>query len=259
MNRLQLAQYLRRECQMAGSNTLETPTTTLNQVGELKQIVDYIDLAYQIIQTEHDDWLFMRKNFSFNTVIGQQTYGAASIADDFEYFESLLDFRIFNGLYNVSGGESVTVGGETITVGGEAVSLLETTDNESLEENYLFQLPWEDFYTYYKIGGMRYQTGIPQYYSVNPSHQMELFQIPDGIYTVLGQYVRTPHVMTADDSEPIFKARYHMAIVWKALELYGSYNEEPNRESKGEEQYERILTKMFHNELPKFSVGEPLA
>lgn len=259
MNKLQLVQRFRREAGVAGSNTLTTPTTTVDQKGELGQLVDYIDLAYQIIQTEHDHWLFMRKNFFFNTTSGVQEYSAASIADDFEYFETLFDYRVWNGIYVVSGGEEVTVGGETVTVGGETVTIDASSTNQALTENYLFELPWEDFYTYYKIGGQRYTEGLPTYYSINPSHNIELYQVPDGSYTIGGQYVRTPHEMTEDDDEPIFKERYHWAIIWKALELYGSYNEEPNRESKGEEQYERILTKMTHNELPKFDIGEPLA
>ena len=259
MNKLLMAQNLRRECHIGGSNTLNTPTTTQNQVGQLLQVVDLIDLAYQIIQTEHDDWLFMRKNFSFNTISGTQEYSAASLATDFDYFETLLHFRIFNGVYQVVGGEEVTAGDETVTVSGESLTASAEAANQLLSEGYLFEIPWEDFYTHYKVGGARYQTGLPMYYSINPEGNIELFPIPSGEFTVMGQYVRTPHVMTDDAHVPIFKERYHWAIVWKALELYGSYNEEPNRESKGEEQYDRIYTKMCHRELPRFDVGGPLA
>lgn len=52
--RLQLCQRLRQEAGMGPSG----PATTLNQVGELKRCVDWIDGAWEAIQQDHN-WSFL--------------------------------------------------------------------------------------------------------------------------------------------------------------------------------------------------------
>ena len=54
MNRLELVKRLRQEAGVAGTG----PTTTLNQTGELKRLVDWIDGAWNDLQQKHN-WDFL--------------------------------------------------------------------------------------------------------------------------------------------------------------------------------------------------------
>jgi hypothetical protein len=70
LNFLQLAQKLRQEAGIAGTG----PSTTAGQVGELGRVVDWINQAYIDIQEKHDDWNFLRFEFSLPLTIGQAIY-----------------------------------------------------------------------------------------------------------------------------------------------------------------------------------------
>ena len=75
MNYLQLATRLRQEAQMSGTG----PVTVLNQVGQMKLVVDWVNQAYEAIQNLHDDWDYLRTDFSFNTIADVQDYSEAAI------------------------------------------------------------------------------------------------------------------------------------------------------------------------------------
>ena len=57
MNQLQLVQRLQLECGVSG-----TVTTAQNQIGSIGRLVTWINQAWDDIQTEHDDWIWMRSS-----------------------------------------------------------------------------------------------------------------------------------------------------------------------------------------------------
>src|SRR4051812_26189101 len=119
MNRLQLCQRLALECGVSGALT-----STLNQPGEFDRIVTWIDQAWNDLQTEHDDWDWMRSSnilgqgCSFPTTAGGFTYalgaGAGKVGIDPDVFGkwALETFRC-NTTLNV--GILATEGGFYIT------------------------------------------------------------------------------------------------------------------------------------------------
>ena len=62
MNRLQLVQRLALECGVSGDIT-----TTINQTGEALRLVTWVDQGWENLQTEHDDWDWMRSS----NILGQ--------------------------------------------------------------------------------------------------------------------------------------------------------------------------------------------
>lgn len=76
MNRLQLVQRLRQEAGVAGTG----PTTTLNQTGELRRLVDWVDAAWAEIQRMHK-WDFMWEQATV-TIPASNYKVAGSIAAD---------------------------------------------------------------------------------------------------------------------------------------------------------------------------------
>ena len=61
MNRLQLARALRQYAGIAAGSTGNAPSSTLNQTGEYKRVVDWVDEAWAQLQREHK-WNFQWEN-----------------------------------------------------------------------------------------------------------------------------------------------------------------------------------------------------
>ena len=73
MNFLALAQRLRQEAGASGTG----PLTTVNQAGESRRFVDWVAAAYQDIQSQREDWQWMRRTCAFPLVSGQLAYTPA--------------------------------------------------------------------------------------------------------------------------------------------------------------------------------------
>lgn len=74
MNFLQLCQRLRQECGGSGDG----PTTTVNQAGESKQFIDWVNQAYLEIQEERRDWQWLWNEAQLQVTQGINTYSLAS-------------------------------------------------------------------------------------------------------------------------------------------------------------------------------------
>lgn len=231
MNRLQLAQQLHRLCEIAGSIT-----STVNQTNEVADMVNFLDLAYEIIQNQRESWYFLHNDFSFNTVSGTDTYAKTVVTDLAEWrfdpeYESLRFYLTASGLD---------------------------------AEQRMYLMEWNDFRRIYKFGQSRNTTGKPQYFAIKPDESMAIYPTPDDIYTIEGEYYKIPDIMrevlpdSIDDYVPIFPPRFHMAIVWKALELWAIIAEEPNKVSMGEMEFNRVFSELEFDQHDRVKFGPPL-
>lgn len=220
MNFLQLVQRFHTEASMAGA----APSTVVGQTGEAARAVNWIETAYEDIQSSNPDWKFLREDFSFPTVSGTSVYPSTTETDLSSWITD--DLRVY---------------------------LAETDETE------LIYLAWPDFKVGCLFGSSRSQTGKPYMVSVNPDEALVLWPIPDAIYTVNGSYRKTAQAMTVDASVPILPAQFHMAIVWRALMFYGAFENAPEVYSHAINEYNRILSRMEINQLPEIVWGAPLA
>lgn len=83
MNKLALCQRLATEAEVSGASSGTLPSATTGQTGEMLQVVRDIENAYEELQNLRPNWLFMREDFSFNTVSGTAAYTptAAGLTD----------------------------------------------------------------------------------------------------------------------------------------------------------------------------------
>lgn len=72
MTFLELVNDLRREASVSGSAV----TTTINQTGESRRLVEWIKRAYTEIQNIYFDWRFLRVKSTFTTVANNDTITA---------------------------------------------------------------------------------------------------------------------------------------------------------------------------------------
>ncbi|MCP4607743.1 MAG: hypothetical protein GY845_03360 [Planctomycetes bacterium] len=228
MNFLQLAQRLHQEAGLSGSG----PTTTVDQVGILKQVVDWINTAYIDVQSQHAIWHFMQDDFSFQTTASKREY---SIADtgvtDLETWK-LDDYGSFR-VYLTSSGVA--------------------------NEQYMYQLLWDDYRQMYLYGATRTAEGLPNYVSVQPDEGLNLYLVPDDIYTIVGEYYKVPAELSGDTDVPIIPSQFHMIIVWRALMFYAGYDAANEKYAMGKTEYKKLLMRLEIDQLPQITFGGPLA
>ena len=200
MNFLQLCQRLRQEVGGTGSG----PPTVLNQSGESRLYVDWINQAWKEIQSDRLEWRFMWAQDSVALPVGAQinalpsdlkTLDSDSLMLDGSRID-LLDYFVFRDNYRASYSSKPTVctilpNGQlkTNTVPDQAytlnfdywakpVSLSENTDIPSLPEEYHMLIVYKamQYYAGYENAGEVYQDGVSRYQAMLPD--VELTQLP---------------------------------------------------------------------------------
>ena len=222
MNYLELCKRLRLEAGISGVG----PAAVTGQTGEMLRVVEWVDAAYQDVQIAHASWRFLRKDFSFSTIASTQEYtpAAVSLEDLATWIQQ--DMRLY------------------LTIG---------------DEQFLETIQWDDFRIAAMYGSNRTLEGRPILASIKPNNSLMLWQIPDAVYTVAGEYFAVPDVMDENTSTPVIPVRFHLAIVWKALMYYGAYTAADEKYAHGKNQYSRELRALENDQLEIMTYGEPLA
>lgn len=225
MTFLEMCRRLRLEAGISGAG----PTSVTGQTGDYEKVVEWVKSAYQDIQNTHDRWLFLQGGFSFNTVAGTQEYTAtaAGITDLATWkFQQDGDMRAYSS-YG--------------------------------DEQWLEYMPWADFRANYLYGSSRETTGKPTTFTVKPNNALVFYPIPHDAYTIDGEYWKVPDTLSANSDTPIFPARFHMAIVWRALVFYGAKVAAEEAYQHGAKEYDKLMDALERDQLPKIIWGNPLA
>lgn len=225
MNKLEIVTALwDDDCGLPGS----PPSTTLNQTGEYKQIISWVDRTYNEILVASRYYPFMREDFTMPLSNGTAEY-AASVAgvSDLSEWVNVDDYRVYKT----------------------------TTANEQ----FLIYVPWEEYRMTYLFQSSRTTLGRPQFFSVRPNKSLIFHPVPNDSFTVVGEYQRRPTAMTGDEDIPVFPEEYHMAIAYGALMKFGAFHAEPDKYVHGKNEHDKLMTAMRQTQLPKFGFGATLA
>lgn len=236
MNRLQLSQRLALECGVSG-----TLTTTIGQVGSLGRIVTWVDQSWLEVQTEKDDWNWMRSSnilgagMSFATVAGQASYPL---------------------------GTGVGTCGVTAATFGKwdrGTFRNYTTTVGISNENYLDDIPFDVFRDSYMYGANRLVQTRPVAVAIGPDKSVCLGPPPNGLYTITGDYFVAPTAMSADTDTPTgLPAQFQIAIIYKAMMYYGAYESAPEVYQRGAQGWSLILAQLEATNTPMISFGGAL-
>lgn len=226
MNFLQLAQTLRQECGVSGSG----PSSTVSQTGEAKRLVDWINAAWLEIQGLHDTWNFMRGTFSFQTVAGTGDYTptAAGLSDHRYWFKDTL--RTYKTAIGIA------------------------------DEQWLVEWDYQVFRNTYRFGLQTTQQGRPVVFAEKPMDKaLMLGNVPDDIYTVVGEYQKKPTQLSSDADTPEMPEHLHQVIVYKAMEYYALFESAPEVLSRSRTGYAALKGQLEREQLPPVYLGNPLA
>lgn len=237
MDFLQLCQRAVLECGVSGSLT-----TTVGQVGSLGRIVNWINAAWEELQTEHDDWEWMRSSnllgagVSFATVAGQASYplgtGAGTVGVTFANFGKWDRYAFRN--YTTSVGFS--------------------------NEMFLDFIDYDVWRNGYMLGAMREVQTRPVAVAIGPDKSVCLGPPPNALYTVTGDYFVAPTQMAQDTDVPTgLPNQFHVAIVYGAMRMYAAYESAPEVYNRGEKGYGDLLRELEARQLPEIEFGTALA
>lgn len=229
MNFLQGVQRLCRECGVGNV------TTTVGQSGEARRMVDWYNTAWMDIQGSRRDWGWMRTSASFVTVAGQATYAIGTAAGE--------------------------VGVSAATFGSWVKDSFRSylTATGTSAETFMDYIPYDDWRNLYQFGSARTSTAQPTEFTVLPNKSIGLGSVPLVGYTVTGDYFTCPTEMSADADIPTLPVHYHMAIVYRAMMMYGAFESAQEVYQRGELEHKKIMRRVENDRLPTISLGEPLA
>lgn len=196
MNFLQLCQDTVRESGTISGDT--TPTTTVGQSGRLLKVVNWVIKAWQDIQNLHDDWLWMRDEFSGPIVQGTARYLYTAMTGIARWSRWLscedTDFTIYKTALGVS------------------------------DETVLTEITWAQWRARYGRGTQTQNR--PVEYAISPAGEICLGPVPNAAYTMRGEYQKSAQVLAADADIPeLPDTSLHKVIVWKALLLLAQFDD----------------------------------
>lgn len=229
---LELSQRL---CSETGIS-LTGPSATSGQTGRLGQAVNWINSAWVDIQTKFDNWRFMRASFTVATTSGDGKYAVVDCTD-------------------VATSSALTAAGFRDWC-RDSFKIYLTSAGVGTETDLQF-IDYGDWYTIWNFGSP--SNSYPRDWTMDHDRAILLGPKPDGIYTVRGEYMKAATELSGDSDEPELPNEYRMAIVYRAMMMYGRYLGAPEVYTDGENNYKRLLREMIRTQRPRNVVPGPLA
>lgn len=225
MNFLQLCQRTREKCGISGSG----PAAVTGQSGEMLRVVNWVNEAWMEIQNSRTNWMWMRGEFTFNTVAAQQAYTLTDAGVAATHSHWWIDtLRIYR------------------------------TDVGVNDEQHLHKTDYAAFRDVYQFSAR--MNGRPTAVAERPWDQALLLgPVPEQIYTVVGEYQKKATEMAANIDVPSLPTQYHMLIVYEAMTKYAAYEAAPEVMAGVQTSYSEIKSALYDNQQPDFSLGGPLA
>lgn len=236
---LQLVNKLALESMI--STSAATVTDTANQTGMAARFVEWVAAAHRDVQDRHDNWRWLRSTWSVNTVAATDTYAYGACTDT--RLTGAID-RFSHWIYLDDDGSHNTK--KYLTSGGVA------------GESWLIYLPWSAFRLIYKRGPQQLNQGPPIHFTVDPQNKVVIGPIPDGIYTISGEYQMGAKDFASKNDTPEWPARFHDLVVWFALEKYGRSSAAGEAIAKAEIMSSRLMRRLERDQLPDITLGGPL-
>ena len=231
MKFLDLVNRLATEAAVSGRAA--SVATVVGQTGQALNLVNWIASAYNDLQTQRDNWRWLRSRFTVNTVANTDTYAPTDCTD------SRLNVTISRfarwWLYSEIDEPGIT---RYLTSGGVG------------SETWLVPLIWPTFRRIYKRGAQTLVRNNPVHVTIDPQENLVLGANPDNVYTIQGEYQMGPQVLALDADVPEMPTRFHDLIWLHALGKYGRFSAAPEALLRAQTEGGQLMSDLEESQLP---------
>lgn len=246
------------ECGVASSTAIQVVLPTVSSAtGSLGRVVNWVSDAWTDIQMDFSDWDWMRSSnllgagASFQTTAGQASYplgfGGGDLGGDFGG-----DFGAGPGAVGIDPDAFGKWDLETFRCYPTAVG--------TRGEMFLDNIPYDAWRDGYMLGAMRDVQTRPVVAAVGPNQSICLGPPPNDQYTITADYFVAPSQMVADTDVPTgLPTRFHMLIVYVAMQKYGQYEAATEVYQRGAQESSRVYAQLSAARAPRFTFGGALA
>ena len=210
MNFLELVQRTAQECGAASE-----PTTCQAQTGESLRFVNWVNTAWQELQTSCDNWGFMKSSYLQGDPVAGTTFTTTA------------------GVYYYPLG---TTAGTTCMVDPDTFGKWDpysfrcytTSITNKSDETFLDLVSFDTWRNAYLYGALRQVETRPYVVAIGPDRAINIGPPSDGTYSIEGDYWVKPTLMSADADEPTgLPVEYQMMIVYRAMRKYAVFESAP--------------------------------
>lgn len=207
------------------------PTTVTGQTGRLQKVVGWVADAWIEIQNKHNAWQWLRAEFSGSITASTARYTGVSF--------SLTRFSRW-----------------IVGLDRDALTLYDTALGVA-DEGALSYIEWEDWRRRYGRGAQT--ENRPTDYAISPASELCFGPVPNGAYTVRGEYMKSPQTLSADGDTPECPAEFHDVIVWLACRRLQDHDEGMMMSALAMRNADEYLASLERNKLPRIRLAGPLA
>ena len=160
---------------------------------------------------------------------------------------------------------ALTAGGAPInTTGTQSGTHTITSNNVDafaglLTEVFMSYLQYENWRNAYQYGALRGIHTRPMVLTVTPSKALGLGPTPAAGYTIIGEYYKVPAEMSADSDTPALPAKFHLAIVYRAMLSYGLYEAAPEVIQRAQVETDKWTRRIMVDQIGEIGWGGALA
>ncbi len=219
MNYLEMVNALRVEVGVSGPRI-----TSLNIDAplETQRLARFVQTAWHEIQAMHEDWFFRTVESSDTMEVGQAVQGPTEFASGNVRSWKLDTFRY-------------------------ALPRLGYDRSEAMQ-----YIPWDEF----RLSRDTVRRGRPDCFTVRPrDNAVVVSYAPDEPFSLFCDYTRTLQTLRYDADVPIMPADFHEAIVFKAKERYGAYEDDSGVYDDGKFKATEWLQRLQTSQLPTVGIG----
>ena len=216
--------------------TIGNPTAVTAQTGRLARIVEWVDTAWQMIQTDRSDWRWMNADFSGTTSSGTRSYAASAMGIASRFGHWIYEGEELDNLFSV----------------------YETALGQD-DEGLMTFIEWDKFRRLCLVGPAASVTGKPIYVTIDDAENLQFYPEPDDTYTIRGRYHKSPQTLSADGDTPEMPAEFHRAIAYRALMLQAQHDEAYDNLKVWSMEYDRVMDRLRTHQLPRIRTAKALA
>lgn len=214
MNFLALVQRLHSE----SMRSTPEPTTVTGASDRNARLFNRIAYAWTELQGE-TDWKWMRATTDVSLTVGQQTYSDTDL--------SLSRFRAWRN--------EDSDYWPTLYISGQPNTLWPLTQ-QALDD---FRRQW----VYIDNG-----QSTPVAWATDESHRFLVGPKPAVAYKLRAEYWKTPTTLAANTDEPDMPSRFHMILVWRALQDVAKADAKPELLALAEQNYATLHGQLFREQ-----------